>query len=166
VTLPAGATVTRTLTQQVPGNAPAGPYTYAVNVGTFPGPVLASDSFPVTKQAGAAPRSAEAGSWSVTGWEAAAASLASLPEGFALSEVHPNPFASQVRFTVEVAAAQAVRVAVYDGLGREIAVLHDGLLEAGAHPLALDGSSLPAGVYVVRVTGETFAVSRRATLLR
>jgi hypothetical protein len=55
---------------------------------------------------------------------------------------------------------------VYDGLGRRVAVLYDGAVEAGAHALVLDGSSLPAGVYVVRVTGETFAANRRVTLVR
>src|SRR5690606_16866338 len=41
VTLPPGATVTRTLTQRVPGAAPAGTYAYAANVGTFGGAVTA-----------------------------------------------------------------------------------------------------------------------------
>jgi hypothetical protein len=65
-----------------------------------------------------------------------------------------------------VAEAQNVTAAVYDGLGRRVAMLHDGVLESGAHALTLDASSLPAGVYVVRVTGETFAATRRATLIR
>jgi hypothetical protein len=39
-------------------------------------------------------------------------------------------------------------------------------MEAGAHPLTLDGAALPAGVYAVRAAGETFVVARRATLLR
>jgi hypothetical protein len=40
------------------------------------------------------------------------------------------------------------------------------VLEAGAHALVLDGAALPAGAYVVRVTGEAFATTRRATLVR
>src|SRR5690606_18856391 len=44
VTLPAGATLTRTLRQRVPGNAPAGTYTYHVRLGAFPSGVTASDS--------------------------------------------------------------------------------------------------------------------------
>jgi hypothetical protein len=50
VTLPAGATITRTLTQRVPGNAPAGAYTYHVRLGTFGGDVMASASFPFEKE--------------------------------------------------------------------------------------------------------------------
>jgi hypothetical protein len=173
VTLPPGATVTRTLTQQVPGNAPAGQYTYTVNVGTFPGVVLASDAFPVVKQAGAASRGVESrgaeavADWATSGWDAAAAaSTTTLSGGYALSEVYPNPSRGRASLTLELAAAQAVRIEVYDALGRRVAVLHDGEVAAGSHALVLDGSVLPAGVYVVRVTGETFAASRRAVLAR
>ncbi len=50
VMLRAGRSQTRTLTQQIPGNAPAGIYTYKFNAGTFGGAVTASDSFTFTKQ--------------------------------------------------------------------------------------------------------------------
>jgi hypothetical protein len=165
VTLPPGATVARTLTQQVPGMAPAGVYTYAAAIGTFGGPMLTSDGFPFTKE-GASPRGANAeAEWATSGWQAATAS-AELPGGFALSEAYPNPFASQARLTLEVAEAQAVRAEVFDGLGRRVAVLHGGVLEEGAHVLTFDGSALPAGVYVLRVTGETFSATRPITLMR
>ena len=168
VTLPAGATVTRTLTQQVPGAAPAGTYAYAVNVGSFPGVVLASDGFSFTKQSGAAPRVGGApGDWATAGWEAAASSASAMPPGgFALSEATPNPFGGRAQLRLELAKAEAVRAEVFDGLGRRVAVLHDGAMEAGAHTLAFDGSSLPAGLYVVRVPGETFAATRRSVLAR
>jgi hypothetical protein len=169
VTLPAGATVTRTLTQAVPANAPAGQYTYTVNVGTFPGGAFASDAFPVVKQ-GVAPRGggeAAADDWATSGWDdGAAASTTTLSGGYALSEVYPNPSRGRASLTLELAAAQAVRIEVYDALGRRVAVVHDGALEAGAHALTLDGAHLPAGLYVVRATGEGFTATRRVVLAR
>jgi hypothetical protein len=45
-------------------------------------------------------------------------------------------------------------------------VLHDGVLETGPHVLPLDGAALPAGVYVVRVTGEAFSATHCFTVLR
>jgi hypothetical protein len=167
VTLPVGATLSRTLTQQVPAAAPAGTYTYVVKVGTFPGGVIASDSFTFTKlPARQGAPATQDGDWAVSGWEEASVASVALPEGFALSEASPNPFSSQARLKLEVAEGQAVTVGVYDGLGRRVATLHDGPMEAGAHVLVLDGSSLPAGAYVVRVVGETFAATRRAVLVR
>ena len=72
----------------------------------------------------------------------------------------PNPFAASARVTLAVPAAGDARVAVYDVLGRRMAVLHDGPLAAGRHPLAL-GVGLAPGVYLVRAeTGDQTATLR------
>jgi photosystem II stability/assembly factor-like uncharacterized protein len=168
VTLPPGATVSRTLTQRVPANAPAGTYTYTASVGAFPGVVLASDGFTLTKQGSASSeREAPAGAegWSVSGWTEPVAAQA--PEAFALAPAAPNPFASRTTLRFALRAAGPVRLAVYDALGREVAVVADGPLEAGLHERVLDGSRLPSGVYVVRMTVQGgFTQARRVTLLR
>jgi len=81
--------------------------------------------------------------------------------------VAPNPFRDDARLTLEVAETQAVRVAVYDALGREVALLHDGALAPGRdHTFTLAGADLPGGVYVVRATGEAFSDTRTVTLAR
>lgn len=92
---------------------------------------------------------------------------ASLPNGYRLTAAYPNPFASESRFTLEVAEAQDVRVAVYDVVGREVARLHDGPLAAGSrHAFVVEGARFATGVYLVRVTGSDFAETHRVTLLR
>ncbi|HYE96906.1 MAG TPA: T9SS type A sorting domain-containing protein [Rubricoccaceae bacterium] len=83
-----------------------------------------------------------------------------------LSAAYPNPFATSAALTLAVARAQAVRVALYDALGREVAVLHEGLIPAGERAFAVDGTGLPSGVYVVRAEGEAFTAARRVVLLR
>ncbi len=89
-----------------------------------------------------------------------------LPAGYVLSPVYPNPFNPQARFTLEMNDAQTVRISVFDVLGREIQILHDGSLSAGSTGFVIDGTSLPSGLYVLRAAGETFTTSRRMTLLR
>lgn len=78
-----------------------------------------------------------------------------------LSAPSPNPFREAARLTLTVPSAQAVRVAVYDALGRETAVLHEGALGAGTHVLGLGGGSLAPGVYVVRAEGAAGVAVRR-----
>jgi hypothetical protein len=80
--------------------------------------------------------------------------------------VYPNPSAGAATVTLTLAEAEEVRVAVYDVLGRTVAVLHEGALAAGSNELRLDGAGLPPGVYIVRAEGEAFRVTRRVTLLR
>jgi len=89
-----------------------------------------------------------------------------MPVGYSLSAVYPNPFNPQARFTLDMKEAQAVRISVFDILGREIQVLHDGSLSAGSTGFVINGAGLPSGLYVVRAAGETFTTSRRMTLLR
>ena len=52
----------------------------------------------------------------------------------------------------EVGGAAAMRLSLYDVLGRVVAVLADGSFEAGRHEVVLDGAHLPSGVYVLRAT--------------
>jgi hypothetical protein len=88
------------------------------------------------------------------------------PEAGARLSVYPNPTSGAA--TVEVAMGQPaeVQVTVYDVLGREVTVLHDGLLRSGSHRLTFDGRGLPAGLYVVRATGDGLTTAQRFTLVR
>lgn len=149
ITLAPGQTKTHTLTQQVPGVAPSGDYTYSAFVGAFPDDVAASDSFVFTKEAGA-PKVATASGldWSLTLEEAAKTSTEQPFEGsFTLAQNFPNPFtrATEIRFSV--ASAGPVTVAVYDLTGRRVTTLFEG--EAGRpYALRFDAEGLAAGVYL------------------
>ncbi|MEP0547807.1 MAG: reprolysin-like metallopeptidase [Rhodothermales bacterium] len=87
-----------------------------------------------------------------------------------LSAVYPNPFgvtSSRATLNLTVEQSQAVRVAVYDALGRQVAVLHDGTLAAGQNrQLSLDAAALAGGTYFVRVVGETFTDVQQMTVVR
>ena len=85
----------------------------------------------------------------------------------ALGMPFPNPSTGEAQLALTVAQGQAVQVGLYDALGRRVAVLFDGTVQAGsAETLRVDGRALPAGVYVVRAEGETFSESRRLVLTR
>ncbi len=85
---------------------------------------------------------------------------------FALDAVAPNPTRGAARVRFSLAEAQAVRLTVTDLLGREVAVLLDGQAPAGASDAAFP-ASLPAGVYVVRLTSADGAVAtRRVTVVQ
>lgn len=90
-----------------------------------------------------------------------------LSNSYRLSDPYPNPFNPQARFSLEVAQGQQVRIEVFNTLGQRVDVLHEGLLPGrGTHHLTFEGSSLPSGVYLLRVTGETFAATRTMTLVK
>lgn len=100
------------------------------------------------------------------GGPTASAPTPTAPASVALSAPRPNPASVQVAVTLTTRALGPVDVAVFDALGRRVAVLHDGPLAPGAHALSLDASRLPAGVYLVRAAGESGTASRTVTVVR
>ena len=88
------------------------------------------------------------------------------PVQSAIGEPYPNPASGEARLAVTLGHEQAVRVTVYDALGREVAVAHEGRLGEGVHTLALPTAGLAAGAYVVRVTGADLAEAKRLTVVR
>ncbi len=83
----------------------------------------------------------------------------------ALRLIGPNPFRAQTALSFRAAEPGPVRVAVYDVLGREVAVLYDEP-SAAEQTVRFDAAALPAGVYVVRLTEAGGSASRKFTLLR
>ena len=114
---------------------------------------------------------AEPGGWTerftVSLTAAATASGPDAEAALTVGAVYPNPTAGAARITVEVDAAQPVRVSVYDALGREVAVAFDAPMTPGDERIVtLGADALAPGVYVVRVQGETFAESRQLVVAR
>ncbi|MDP4198838.1 MAG: YCF48-related protein [Bacteroidota bacterium] len=69
---------------------------------------------------------------------------------FSLSFV-PNPVVEKATFGFNLAAPSAVRISLFDMLGREVALPLNGFESAGEHALALDARELPAGSYFIRI---------------
>ncbi|HYE96893.1 MAG TPA: T9SS type A sorting domain-containing protein, partial [Rubricoccaceae bacterium] len=84
-----------------------------------------------------------------------------------LTSAYPNPFNPQTSFELAVAQSQNVAVEVYNAIGQRVSVLFDGTMEANqAQSFTMDGADLASGVYVVRVTGETFQDAIQLSLVK
>ena len=89
----------------------------------------------------------------------------------ALHTLAPNPCRSSVELIYSAPRAEQVRMTVTDVLGRQVATLEDGLVPAGEHhlrwtPEQADGRRLPAGVYLVRLAGQSRVEARRLVVTR
>ncbi|MCB2200702.1 T9SS type A sorting domain-containing protein [bacterium] len=73
------------------------------------------------------------------------------PVEFKLDPVYPNPFNPSTRISFALGSRQAVRLTVYDVLGREVAVLLDRPMKAGEHTVAFSGTDLPSGMYFCKL---------------
>lgn len=73
------------------------------------------------------------------------------PARFALRQNFPNPFNPATSIGFDLASDAVVRLTVIDMLGRELAVIVNGPLRAGAHAASFDGRSLATGLYLYRL---------------
>ena len=89
-----------------------------------------------------------------------------LPVSVKLSGNYPNPFNPQTTIEYTLPRAEAVRLAVYDLRGREVARLVDGIQQAANYQVRFDGSGLPSGVYLYRLETPGHVLMRRMILLK
>jgi hypothetical protein len=89
-----------------------------------------------------------------------------IPVSTSLTSVYPNPFniTSTVIFTV--GKDSRLELALYDILGRQVAVLVHGDVVPGEHRIILDGSGLSTGVYYLKLTGSHMSQTQKVILLK
>jgi uncharacterized lipoprotein YddW (UPF0748 family) len=89
-----------------------------------------------------------------------------IASGIRLEQNYPNPFnpETEIRWTMDVGRKTTLRV--YDILGREVAVLVDGVMPAGSHSVSFDASALSSGVYLYVLSAWDVRVSRTMSLLK
>ncbi len=74
-----------------------------------------------------------------------------LPSTATLTSNYPNPFTHTTTIEYTLPASGPVHLSVYDVLGREVAILVDGVQHAGEHAAVFDGTSLPSGTWFYRL---------------
>jgi hypothetical protein len=96
-----------------------------------------------------------------------------LPAVFALGRSYPNPFNPVTHFTVDVPAAAAVDIGVYNILGQKVSTLFSGVREAGSarmtwNGLTDNGAAAPSGVYFIRMSAPEagFSAMQKVTFLK
>jgi hypothetical protein len=101
--------------------------------------------------------------------ESASTSVAGVdgtPVSFELSQNYPNPFNPTTNIRFRVPEAADVKLAVYDRLGREAAVLVDGRMDAGSFETNFDASGLASGVYLYRLRAGSYAETRKMIVVK
>ena len=79
---------------------------------------------------------------------------------------YPNPVSDFAMIKFTLAERTQINVAVYDVMGRQVAVLAEQVFEAGTHRLPFDASNLATGVYLYRVELPTGVETGRMSVVR
>ena len=94
-----------------------------------------------------------------------------VPEAFSLAQNYPNPFNSTTAIGFALPRAGAIRLAVFNLLGQQVAVLAEGTYPAGSYTLRWDGindggRALAAGLYFYRLQTPWGVQTRKLLLLK
>jgi predicted acyl esterase len=90
----------------------------------------------------------------------------SLPAAFVLHQNFPNPFNPSTTIRFDLAAAQDIRLEVYNIAGQLIATLVDGMMPAGSHAVPFQPRDLASGLYYYRLVTPAGGTVRSMVLLR
>lgn len=93
------------------------------------------------------------------------AALAGATAAVRLAAPVPNPTAGRATLGYELGENAAMRLSVFDALGREVAVLAAGVQAAGAHRADVP-AGLPPGLYLVRLSTDAATTVQRLTVAR
>lgn len=93
------------------------------------------------------------------------------PGAYILEEPYPNPFNSSTMIEYELTKTAHCRIIIYDILGREIAYLLEGNLQAGIYSIIWDGrdksgNNSSSGVYFITLVANNRVQTKRITLIR
>jgi len=85
---------------------------------------------------------------------------------FDLQQNYPNPFNPSTRIRFSVPSAGPVRLAVYDAVGREAAVIVNGVLPAGSYEYPFSGRGLSSGTYYYRLEADGSVSTKKFILTK
>lgn len=88
------------------------------------------------------------------------------PTAFRLNQNYPNPFNPTTEISFSLPEAGKVVLEVYNVLGKKIATLVDGQINAGAHSIIFDAGQLPSGIYFYKFQANNFSSIKKMNLLK
>jgi len=88
------------------------------------------------------------------------------PVEYALQQNYPNPFNPSTKISYSLAKAGYVRLAVFNTLGQEVAVLVDGNMPAGHFNANFNSADLNTGIYFYKLVANNFVQMKKMMLVK
>jgi hypothetical protein len=79
---------------------------------------------------------------------------------------YPNPFNPTTAVSFSIPERAIVFLRLYDVLGRQIAILQDGVMNAGSYKITFNASRLTSGIYFLRMESTNFVEVKKLILLK
>ena len=85
---------------------------------------------------------------------------------FELAQNYPNPFNPSTEISFSLVKSEKVKLTVYNLLGKEVAVLVDGMRNAGSQSVTFDAKNLSSGVYFYKLEAGSTMMAKKMMLIK
>lgn len=89
-----------------------------------------------------------------------------MPSEFNLAQNYPNPFNPTTNISFTLPKSGFTKLVVYNLLGKETAVLVNENLNAGSYSYNFDAKDLPSGIYMYKITSNSFTQTKKMLLIK
>ncbi|TKJ41218.1 hypothetical protein CEE37_06015 [candidate division LCP-89 bacterium B3_LCP] len=169
INMPAGLTVERDRSQDIPAFAPPGLFSF--NAYAEVAGIYSTDSFPFVKLSTGDGESE--GSWNNNGepfdeWFDLAQDAIDIPENYSLYPNYPNPFNPITVLGFQLPVACWVKLEVFDISGSRVGVdlASTRQYPPGTHEVTFNGSNLSSGIYIYNLTAGDYKASGKMVLMK
>jgi hypothetical protein len=84
--------------------------------------------------------------------------------GISLFQNYPNPFDLTTNIKFNITEPSAVKIVVYDFMGREVQTLVDQKMSPGSYETAFDANQMTSGVYLYRISAGNYSAEKKMML--
>lgn len=81
-------------------------------------------------------------------------------------EVFPNPFNASVTLKMEFEEGNHSAISIFNTQGVLVETLFNGFMDAGYHKINWDASTMPSGIYIVRMQAGNFVSTKKLLLMK
>jgi hypothetical protein len=85
---------------------------------------------------------------------------------YQLCQNFPNPFNPTTAIQYYLPERNTIKLVIYNTIGQEVAVIVDGVKEAGTYNIDFNASELPSGIYFYRLQAGSFIQTKKMVLLK
>ena len=89
-----------------------------------------------------------------------------VPEKYNLFQNYPNPFNPSTNIKFDIVKLGAVKIVIYDALGRESEVLVNEVLSPGSYNADFNAANLPSGIYYYKIITADFSDVKKMLLIK
>lgn len=89
-----------------------------------------------------------------------------VPQSYSLSQNYPNPFNPSTTIEFSVPKREAIKLVIYDLLGKEISTLVNSELSPGTYKTVFDANNLSSGIYFYSLQADGFKLTKRMVLVK